>query len=420
VSRAKGHNTLPQIVGPWLPRQDDSSTNDFYCACMLALLKPWRSAGDLKSSNEEWCDAFERMEASSEPRVTRVLAGLQYYYDSKTACESSSVVGEAAQPQGRVPDRQIADLWDDTVDDETGADDWTGTLSEADLVIFKHEQLSAREQAHAKEAIAIGLQCGIFSASEKTPASTNYSYRVAIGKDALQLDHWMNAMRAMVNCGPESLGPASHLTEEDMDHGNVVDNDGVTQGDAGGAYMFAHVAGVEDTLEASNVEDLLEDQRRAYDIIDWHLQQLMAGRCPDQLRMIIPGEGGVGKLKTIQTITENFVRRGIERILVKAAYTGIAASVIDGKTLHNIGNVTHRKQSAQTMKRLEEYWHDKHYLIIDEMSMVSRPFLAKLSHIICRARTGTVLGRRIYEEFDVVVRLKSQVRVTDAEWVDLL
>ncbi|KAF8443783.1 hypothetical protein L210DRAFT_3334866, partial [Boletus edulis BED1] len=55
-----------------------------------------------------------------------------------------------------------------------------------------------------------------------------------------------------------------------------------------------------------------------------------------QLLMLIPGEGGVGKSKTIQTITQNFRRRGASHLLVKSAYTGIAASLIDGKTLHVI------------------------------------------------------------------------------------
>lgn len=31
-----------------------------------------------------------------------------------------------------------------------------------------------------------------------------------------------------------------------------------------------------------------------------------------------------------------------------------------------------------------------------------------------------ILGRRIYEQFDIVVRLKTQVQVTDPEWEDLL
>ncbi|KAI6097169.1 hypothetical protein F5141DRAFT_1011478 [Pisolithus sp. B1] len=100
--------------------------------------------------------------------------------------------------------------------------------------------------------------------------------------------------------------------------------------------------------------------------------------------MIIPGEGGVGKSKTIQTITEDFRRQGLAHILVKGAYTGIAASMIDGKTLHVLGMIplNGRPQSAKVQKKLTDFWQTKDYLIIDKISMVSREFLAKLSQII--------------------------------------
>ncbi|KAF8137246.1 hypothetical protein EV363DRAFT_1138415, partial [Boletus edulis] len=67
--------------------------------------------------------------------------------------------------------------------------------------------------------------------------------------------------------------------------------------------------------------------------------ETLADNNPQQLLMIIPGEGGVGKSKTIQTITENFNRLGASHLLAKSAYTGIAASIIDGKTLHVIGQI---------------------------------------------------------------------------------
>lgn len=186
------------------------------------------------------------------------------------------------------------------------------------------------------------------------------------------------------------------------------------------------------------------------------------------MRMIIPGEAGVGKSKTIQTITENFVNHGMGNILVKVAYTGLAASVIDGKMLHCVAMLPlqGRKQSAQTIKALEAYWKDKHYLIIDEISMVSREMFARLSAIISQAKAheGTAcdkpfgglniilvgdfhqfppvaakpsaplywlcnqekdtdndtVGRQLYEQFDIVVQLKTQVQVTDLDWLDLL
>lgn len=93
--------------------------------------------------------------------------------------------------------------------------------------------------------------------------------------------------------------------------------------------------------------------------------------------MVIPGEGGVGKSKTIQTITENFASCGMKHRLVKGAYTGIAASIIDGKTLHVLGGIgiNGREPGPRALKKLLKFWKGKDYLIIDEKSMVGRKFL---------------------------------------------
>jgi len=57
-------------------------------------------------------------------------------------------------------------------------------------------------------------------------------------------------------------------------------------------------------------------------------------------------------------------------------------------TLYSNATVGGRKNSAQTIKALEAYWEDKHYLIIDKISMVSREMFmfAKLSSIISHAK----------------------------------
>lgn len=219
-----------------------------------------------------------------------------------------------------------------------------------------------------------------------------------------------------------------------------------------------------DRLE-EEVEILNEEQRRAYDIVNWHLEETMIGRKPPQLLMMIPGEGGVGKSKVIQTITRNFQSRDVGNWLVKGAYTGIAASLIDGRTLHVLAGIPIKggKQSGQTLKRLREFWREKRYLFIDEVSMLSRSFLAKLSRIISTAMEAKddqvfgglnvvlvgdfhqfppvlarrsaplywpadsrndseddILGRKIYEQFTTVVQLDQQIRIQDPEWHDLL
>ncbi|KAI0261449.1 hypothetical protein BC834DRAFT_785293, partial [Gloeopeniophorella convolvens] len=80
---------------------------------------------------------------------------------------------------------------------------------------------------------------------------------------------------------------------------------------------------------------LLMDQRRAFDVVYWHaMQPTDNDRKPPPLLMQIQGEGGTGKSRVIQTISAMFKMLGREQELVKAAYTGIAAPLIDGKTTH--------------------------------------------------------------------------------------
>lgn len=222
----------------------------------------------------------------------------------------------------------------------------------------------------------------------------------------------------------------------------------------------------EDHLERIDASFLFKDQHRAYDIIDWHFNETLTGCNPPQLLMIIPGEGGVSKSKTIQTITENFAHRAAADLLSKSAYTGIAASLINGKTIHMMAqiSVNGRDRSQKATNKLTIFWQNRLYLIIDEKSMISCKLLARISSALSEAKslTGSVgsdlpfggvnmilvgdfhqfppvtgrplywpvdpkkadaedfLGRSLYEQFKTVVCLKQQVHVVDEDWLDLL
>lgn len=41
IKHGHGHNQLPNFIGRFFPRADDEDIHNFYCACMLLLLKPW-------------------------------------------------------------------------------------------------------------------------------------------------------------------------------------------------------------------------------------------------------------------------------------------------------------------------------------------------------------------------------------------
>ena len=78
------HNVLPNVVGPWFPRCDgEESTKSFYYASMLALLKPWCDLRALKDVDNDWETMFERFMQDAKQRDKDVVAGCQYYYESK-------------------------------------------------------------------------------------------------------------------------------------------------------------------------------------------------------------------------------------------------------------------------------------------------------------------------------------------------
>ena len=76
---------------------------------------------------------------------------------------------------------------------------------------------------------------------------------------------------------------------------------------------------------------------------------------------------GTGKSKVIQTVMEAFTVRGQSDLLIKAAYTGVAASLIDGKTTHMIGRMlTYGRKSttvAQKTAPMFAYYIKTHVLL---------------------------------------------------------
>lgn len=213
-------------------------------------------------------------------------------------------------------------------------------------------------------------------------------------------------------------------------------------------------------------DKLLPEQRVAFDIIENHLIQTLAKREPDQLLMQIHGQGGTGKSKLIHTVTKAFEMRGCADMLARSAYTGITASLIDGKTLHTLAGIplNGHTPSANAISKLARQAANRKYLIIDEISMISRGFLARLHTILGKvadalgrneaaghapfgglnvilvgdlhqfppvvARKRAPLyysnvpgdtqedhaGRLLYEKFNKVIILKKQARVVDQRW----
>jgi hypothetical protein len=343
-------------------------------------------------------------------------------------------------------------------------------LTDDEIRRYEDLQKYTREYLHGILAVEAGRLTHILPEDMKEwTCEMNANVRLATEDDIVKVATWKTELEKLMEdeVGLKEQSMPQHYSER---HGDVIPMQELqfTSEPTLATSNKGKEKAMDDASEGCDITCLNEEQRRAYDIVDWHLRKTLRGEKPSQLLMIILGEGGTGKSRAIQAITGNFEKLNVAQSLVKGAYTGIAASIIDGRTLHVLTAIPLKgTRSAKTMKKLTNFWSTKRYLIIDEMSMLSRQFLAKLSKILttvlCRSERGedslpfgglnvilvgdfhqfppvvsgrtaplyypnnphydstdATIGRQLYEQFLTVVRLRQQIRVDDPVWADLL
>ena len=255
-------------------------------------------------------------------------------------------------------------------------------------------QTPINEALHTHFAIEIARQAKIFKNDDSCwPIQLPSCISNASGDDLMCLVEWKRQLEADVTIQNADYDPPT--IELGFSPGSVAPlTQSETQGNAHGTVVpLPRTAVSEAALDMIDPIALRKDQRRAYDIIIWYLDQTLAERNPPPLRMLLHGEGGTGKSKVIQTVTEGFKARGVQFMLIKAAYTGVAASLIDGKTTHVIGGISlfgdEAQLNAEAKVKLQQFWKHKCYLILDEYSMLVKDFFSLLSRNIGIGKEGS-------------------------------
>jgi hypothetical protein len=433
------------------------------------LLKPWRNIViDLKNTEQTWKEAFDvfvNEPSSQRKRVKDILSGIQYFHDCESSADSDQRSWDGSGQSG------VLDIDAEELAGELG-EQFEVEVTEEALQDAIAAQTPINEALHARFAVEIARQAKIFRNDDSEwPIPVPSHVGNASGDDLTRLLEWKRQFERDVAIQNAGYDPPT--LERSLDPGSVapLTQSEIHQNSHGTVIPLARTAMSEAALEAVDVIALGKDQRRAYDIIIWHLDQTLRAWNPPPLRMLVHGEGGTGKSKVIQTVTEGFKTRGAQYMLIKAAYTGVAASLIDGKTTHAIGGISlfgdEAQLTAEGKAKLQQFWKHKCYLILDEYSMLAKDFFSLLSRnvgigkegskdvahsqsfgginvIICgdlhqfppvarplhsalyypsdqvRDSIDSQLGRAIYEEFSTVVTLKEQMRVTDSVWHEFL
>jgi hypothetical protein len=193
---------------------------------------------------------------------------------------------------------------------------------------------------------------------------------------------WQKAIEATKTRSPDGDDDAMEDVEEDYCPWPV---EGPTNAGEVTAQPRRTLTGNDARLSKLNVE-----QRRAHDIVASHLQQHLLGSSPQQLLMLILGEGGTGKSEVIRAISETFKEWRASALLAKTATTGVAASPIGGSTVHSwaaLPIATPKaedwitKQSKTSLTTRTRNIGPCKFWIVDEISMLTKETLTLMSQV---------------------------------------
>ncbi|KAG6807573.1 hypothetical protein H0H92_007062, partial [Tricholoma furcatifolium] len=161
------------------------------------------------------------------------------------------------------------------------------------------------EKNHGRHAVHITTFAKIFSCCSTTPWNLQQSYPAvnnATGGSMQNPLAWRSQMEANIQNQNHGLsdtianeamnknrdpGTVLRLTRPQTDQGEVVHYEHDERAD--------HLEASEESIPPANPSQLKPDQRRAYDIVTWHLDQTLSGAQPPLLRIILYGEGGTAK-----------------------------------------------------------------------------------------------------------------------------
>ena len=458
----KGHETIVDFVGPWIPRNDHKEDFPLYCATMLALLVPWRTIGTIHQQSPtleaEFCNFF----AKATPEQLKFMENVQYFY------ESSDRVRQRRNDGHAVGEVQVEDLMVDE-DEERQAcmEDFEELIvTEDDIEYAIEHPFGPEESAFAQVGMNIATDVAIFSdgSNNLRPGVVRKEISRVAGLDDIQIyQQW----KAVI----EKIG------EHDTD-GSIIDNsdelmmftkdsDAVIE-----PQVIAQAMDV-DEEDPSYLRQLNPEQRMAHDIVINHLDAELVNKKPSQLLINVIGHGGTGKLTLLNAITTSFAQRNASHLLAKTATSGVAASLIGGTTLHWWAGLPARKQptgenwmdrSSRAIKdRRSSNMTTPSWLAVDESGMLTKDLLCHLSQVAGSVRTGdrctdstialgglnvmltgdfhqfppvgqpdvalyrkdcprhaSVVGENIYRQFDTVIELVEQNRIDDPRWEEIL
>ncbi|KAJ2914233.1 hypothetical protein MD484_g6191, partial [Candolleomyces efflorescens] len=360
------HTTVPTFLGPSLPRRD-AEDREFYCATMMTFFVPWRTGLDLKTSEEDWVNAFDNHDFSG--RYLKIMENMHIRYECYDARDDfhAQLKAQARNKEledcgsGECSDMEDPDNGLEELDIDDLGDDMMGSWSRGRLAEMRDVENMLRR---AGWVIGERRNQGTLNqfCPEKTMSGSRWKALVTKEKNKI-LNARKNDVASQAN------------VDEDLNLEIFNQNDARI---VPGAYLLSNFR-VQDVDIVKHMQIIVErfslnkEQERAFRIIANH----SVSKTGEQLKMYIGGMGGTGKSQVIKAIQTWFEERNEAHRMVVLAPTGAAASILKGSTYHTFLGVRtgeHRSGKLPGGPSLDEAkirMQGVDYIFIDEVSMIS-------------------------------------------------
>jgi hypothetical protein len=165
VLRQKGHDTIVEFVGSWIPRNDNMESRGMYCAVMLALLVPWRNLACIHGSSSSIEAEFDRFQSGADDKQSAFMHNVQYYHECFDSALRKRREGSSAAQQHLV---EVEDMIFDDQNDYEGSDpDFEEPqITEEQIEDAICNRFSDADQLFAATAMNIAEDKGIFRSVE--------------------------------------------------------------------------------------------------------------------------------------------------------------------------------------------------------------------------------------------------------------
>ena len=323
VIRKGKHETKPEFIGAWFPRNDDPDNHELYSAWMLALLVPWRHMSDLCPETQSFSSRFQTFYTNTSKKNKDIMKNIQYYWQCIDGAKRRKE--QVDEKQTNIIDVEQTLFEDDNSEPEESYQP-VHEYTEDDVERALANEFSQDQRLYASVGMLIADEAGIFKESESDEWKS--VARTAEREDAYRHFEWEEAVKAISkrDKGDKGHDIADHSAELNPENLNT-------------HLMDDCDPGVEPWVPTEgrvwpHTNMLNTEQHRAHDIVANQLHAHLNGIPTRQLLMIVVGSGGTGKSTMLNAITKTFEAEGVSHLLFKTALSGVAASLIGGTTLH--------------------------------------------------------------------------------------